>query len=394
MSSHDADIIFAGGGLASCLTALRLSSAFPDSSILIVDGADEICGNHTWSFHLTDLQSADLEFIEPMIAYQWPGQQVKFPEYHRKLSTGYASLTAESVRNQVNRAANISVLLNSSTDEVRETYLSIAGGKKLEANCVMDGRGYLFDSALVLGFQKFIGLELLLEEPHGETVPTIMDASVEQFDGYRFVYTLPFDDHTLLVEDTRYSDHAGYSEETMVANIKEYARANGWKVKKILRQENGVLPITLGHDFPNFWRNRASMSVPIGLRAGLFHPTTGYSLPSVVRLAAKIAGLAGPLHTRDVRRLVESHAIEQSRKQSYYRFLNRMLFKAAIPGERWKVLARFYKLPQGLVERFYCEELTLGDRARILIGKPPVPVAAAMKCISEKSVFNHSEVAQ
>ncbi|MEM7464322.1 MAG: lycopene beta-cyclase CrtY [Pseudomonadota bacterium] len=393
MHSPDADIIFAGGGLASCLTALRVSEAFPEKSILIIEAGDQLCGNHTWSFHRTDLNAEEFKLVEPMIAYRWPGQQVIFPDFHRKLSTGYASLTSESVRNHVKKRKNIATKAKRAIAEIHETSVTLEDGQALNAPCIIDGRGFRPDEAMILGFQKFIGLELELEEPHGEAIPTIMDASVEQFDGYRFVYTLPFDDRTVLIEDTRYSDHATLDEKSIVADIKDYARSKGWKIKKIVRQEDGVLPITLGHDCGRFWRDCPAETAPIGLRAGLFHPTTGYSLPNSVKLAGKIAAIEGPMTTGAVRELVEAHAHQLSRQQSFYRFLNRMLFKAAEPGLRWKVLSRFYKLSQGLIERFYSDNLTFADRSRILIGKPPVPVSAAISCISEKSVFQKTELA-
>ena len=39
---------------------------------------------------------------------------------------------------------------------------------------------------------------------------------------------------------------------------------------------------------------------------------------------------------------------------------------------------------QPLIERFYAAESTLGDKARILSGKPPVPLGAALNCLIEK----------
>jgi lycopene beta-cyclase len=51
------------------------------------------------------------------------------------------------------------------------------------------------------------------------------------------------------------------------------------------------------------------------------------------------------------------------------------------------VLERFYRLSPPLIQRFYAARLTWRDQARILIGKPPVPIPAAMKCIRESSVF-------
>ena len=64
-----------------------------------------------------------------------------------------------------------------------------------------------------------------------------------------------------------------------------------------------------------------------------------------------------------------------------------MLFRACAPGDRYKVLERFYRLSPGLIQRFYAARLTKWDKARLLIGKPPVPIPAAIKCIGESSVF-------
>ena len=58
--------------------------------------------------------------------------------------------------------------------------------------------------------------------------------------------------------------------------------------------------------------------------------------------------------------------------------LNRMLFRAAKPAQRRRVMQRFYGLPEPLVARFYAGRPTWGDRARILAGKPPVPIGAAL----------------
>ena len=67
------------------------------------------------------------------------------------------------------------------------------------------------------------------------------------------------------------------------------------------------------------------------------------------------------------------------REQGFYRLLNRMLFLAGRPNRRWQVMQRFYRLPEGLIARFYAGQSTLRDRLRILCGKPPVPVGEAMK---------------
>ena len=77
-------------------------------------------------------------------------------------------------------------------------------------------------------------------------------------------------------------------------------------------------------------------------------------------------------------RQVASQAWQQQR---FFRMLNRMLFLAGPAGQRWQVMQRFYGLPEGLIARFYAGKLTLPDRLRILSGKPPVPVLAALQAI-------------
>ena len=59
-----------------------------------------------------------------------------------------------------------------------------------------------------------------------------------------------------------------------------------------------------------------------------------------------------------------------------------MLFLAAKPNERVRVFEHFYRLPDDLVGRFYGGRLSLADKARILTGKPPVPVLRALKAIA------------
>ena len=74
--------------------------------------------------------------------------------------------------------------------------------------------------------------------------------------------------------------------------------------------------------------------------------------------------------------------------QGFYRLLSRMLFEAAAPDERRRVMERFYRLPEPLIERFYAGRSTLADKARILTGRPPVPVRRALRCLPETFKVN------
>jgi lycopene beta-cyclase len=243
---------------------------------------------------------------------------------------------------------------------------------------------------LALGFQKFLGLEVRLAAPHGETLPLIMDATVPQDDGYRFVYTLPLTCDRLLIEDTYYSNDASLSAEALRTRIGDYARGRGWAIAETVREEQGVLPIILAGDIEKHLALDAAGAPRIGLAAAFFHPTTGYSLPDAVRVAMRLAQQAAAestLTSVSVRAAFAAHSREIWQERSYFRLLNRIMFYAGRPQERYAILERFYRLNSGLVQRFYAGALTAADRLRIVAGRPPVPILSALACLSERRML-------
>ena len=58
-----------------------------------------------------------------------------------------------------------------------------------------------------------------------------------------------------------------------------------------------------------------------------------------------------------------------------------MIFHAAAPHERYRIFERFYRLSEPLIARFYSGDLTMLDKARILTGRPPVPIGAALRSL-------------
>ncbi len=375
------DIIFAGGGLANGLIAFRLKQSHPHLNILIIEQDDHLGGNHTWSFHEKDLTPEQHEWIRPFIVHQWPYYEVVFQSYKREIPSAYYSISSERFHHVLTKHLSDEVMTNTRIQKVTAREVVLEDGRCLQANAVIDGRGFEKSNELAVGYQKFIGWEVVCSNPHGRDVPIIMDARVPQLDGYRFVYTLPYDTHTLLIEDTYYSDHANLDSETLNNGIENYASQQGWKIDSVRRIEKGILPITMAGDIQKFW-NEKNLITCSGLRAALFNPTTGYSLAYAVRLADKIGRLSS-INSKSLAETIKTYSIENWEKTGFYRFLNRMLYQAALPEERHKVLARFYQLPFRLIDRFYAGHLTLTDKIRLLIGKPPVPIGRALRCLSE-----------
>jgi lycopene beta-cyclase len=151
-------------------------------------------------------------------------------------------------------------------------------------------------------------------------------------------------------------------------------------VAEVLSEETGVLPVVGGGDFAAFSRAMDRGVALAGVRAGLFQPLTSYSLPDAVRFALMIAD-SKDLSGTGLAAASRAWSARHWRRAAFYRMLAAMLLGAASPGERWRVMQRFYRLPEGLVERFYAGGSNMMDKARILAGKPPVPLGAALTAI-------------
>ena len=382
--AFDHDVIIAGGGLAGGLIALRLRAFRPSLDILVLEAGPVLGGVHTWSCFESDLTPAIRDWLEPMVGHRWAGYSVRFPGYERQLTTPYLSIPSSRFASHVAAELGASVRLNTPVADLNANIAMLADGTTLTAPLIIDARGPT-NGPLVLGWQKFLGQEVELAAPHGLAAPIVMDATVDQLDGYRFLYTLPLSPTRLIIVDTRYSDGEALDKNALRADIADYAAQQGWSIAAVVREEDGVLPIALGGDIRAWW-DASGSAASVGLRAALFHPVTGYSLPDAARLADEIAALPR-LDTASVRAAVRQRSITTWEERGYFRLLNRMLFRACAPELRYRVLGRFYRLRQPLVERFYAARPTLADKARILTGKPPVPIGAAIKVMAESSVL-------
>ena len=373
----EADLVLVGGGLANGLLAWRLRQLRPQLRVLLLEAGTALGGNHTWSFHAGDLTTAQHAWLAPLVAHRWDSHAVRFPQRQRRLAGGYASIPSAHFHAVLARELHGAVRLGVRVESLGPQHVTLSDGRTLRAGAVVDGRGVLPEAGIRLGWQKFIGREFRLEAPHGLAGPVLMDATVPQRGGYRFVYTLPLDARTVLVEDTCYADGAALEAERLRRDISDYLQAQGWRPAALLREEQGVLPIVLDGDPEALWQ--AAAGVPrTGLRAGLFHPTTGYALPDAVRLADRIAALPD-LRAPALFAAIREHALARWRGQAFFRVLNRMLFQAAAPDQRWRVMQRFYGLPEPLIARFYAGRPTLADKLRIVSGRPPVPLGAALQ---------------
>jgi len=363
------DYILVGGGLQNCLLALAVLGRRPETKLLMVERGPALGGNHIWCFHAGDVSPEARGFVDPLVVRRWPGYDVFFPHRERRLEESYAAVTSgrldQVVRARIEAAPRAELATLAEVTAVGRDFVRLSDGREHRARLVVDARG---PEGLplhgVVGYQKFLGLELRLRRPATRDCPVVMDARVPQTDGFRFFYWLPFEPDRVLLEDTYFSDGPDLDLAKLRQGILDYARGAGLEVAEVEREETGVLPLPTRHvPVP-----RAESPLIAGYQGGWFHPTTGYSFPMALRLA-EVVSRAPPdqVFGTDWERLVALHRANLR----YALLLNRMLFGAFRPEDRYGALERFYGLPVPTIRRFYALTLTRADRVRILCGRPP-----------------------
>ena len=372
------DVAIAGGGLSGCLAALALARQRPDVEVLLIEREPDLGGQHVWSFFDSDVDPGIRWVLEGLPTERWPTHEVRFPARHRILNIGYNSLSSAGLNATVRRQLRPDqMLLGRAIDRLEMDAVYFEGGDRVSASAVIDARGPRPMPGLDLAWQKFVGHLYRFDKGHGFERPVIMDATVDQADGYRFLYSLPFSATDMLIEDTYYSTSPALDDRAVAADIASAAEAMG--SAELVSSERGVLPILLGGSVAALWGSGAR--VPrLGLCGGFFHPTSGYSSPDAIANAALLADQRA-FSSAALYELFHSRAEAQWKARRFYVLLNRMLFHGASPTERYRVLEHFYRLPEPVIRRFYAGTLTFADKARILSGRPPVPVVRALKAI-------------
>ena len=364
-------LILVGGGLANGLLADRLLATRPEVGFVLLEAGETLGGNHTWSFHGTDVTPPQLLWLKAFCGGEWESHDVRLPGVTRTIAGSYHSIRSEDFDRVLRARLGARVRTGVRARHVSATQVVLESGETLEATAVIDARATPFE--FPAGQQKFLGQELELAAPHGLQRPLLMDATVEQLGGFRFLYVLPWSERRVLVEDTYYADTAPLEVPVLRQRINEWVSARGWKIERVLREEAAALPIPLGGNVPQPERP------VIGVAAGLFHATTGYSLPFAACLAELICAiprLDAPVLTQTINEFARAHWD----RQSFFRLLNRMLFRGTEPEARVRVFSSFYGHSDELIARFYAGHLTFADKLRALQrGAPSVPPLRAMK---------------
>jgi lycopene beta-cyclase len=287
------DYIIAGGGAAGLSLAYQLGQAgLDDRRVLLIDQVRKTQNDRTWCFW-----EAGAGPFEPVVARRWShlwlhgdrrSERLSIAPYSYKLIQGGDFY--RFMEEWLAARPNVTRLLGR-VEAIAERDGGVA--------VTVDGRTYTgcwaFTSipattppprGYAAWLQHFKGWVITADRPvFDPDAATFMDFRVPQGEHVRFVYVLPYDAHTALVEDTYFSPTL-LPQEVYDAGLRRYiAEQLGLASYAITHVEYGVIPMT---DMP-FRRRRSPHVMNIGTAGGMTKPSTGYTFQRIQRQSRKIA---------------------------------------------------------------------------------------------------------
>jgi lycopene beta-cyclase len=356
-------IIIAGGGLAGCLAALAMARARPEVPLLIVEEGETFGDNGFRTFSDAELDAEAMALVAPLIGARWPGFYVAFPGLSRKLKGAESGFGAAALHDAMTAALMPKQYrLGTRVVAVREDALVLDGGEEIRAEGAIDARGAANLSMLDLLYEARLERDYQLKAPHRLDRPVLIDATVGQAGGLRFVQCVPLAPERLLVADICISERAQPDDEAG-KRLDAYLVTRGWARKKLNGTRAGTRPLPYGGDFASFWRLGGARVAKLGLRGGFLHPATGRTLADAAQTALLLtrqrdfSGAA--LHD-----LFESEARQLWKKREFLRNVTGAI-AAAKPEARRDLLKSLYALDPGLIARLRAGRLGLLDRGRV-----------------------------
>ncbi|MFW6023632.1 MAG: lycopene cyclase family protein [Myxococcota bacterium] len=373
----DADCVIVGAGGAGLSLAVHLLDQGPDDlRVALLEPRTEYHRDRTWCFW-----DVEPHPFRSCVTHRWARWQVRAAGRGytaRSDRYPYCHLPSDAFYREALRRIDASPRMELRTGVRVEGIAEGAGGVTVEssegpvrASMAFDSRPPRLDHPPAAGevrlLQHFGGWMVRADRAlFDPSTCTLMDFDVDQGDGVHFVYVLPFDPHTALVEDTWFTEapwpRARYDRELARYLTDRFGAA----AYEVTHTEGGVLPMTT----EPFVSTPGSRVLRIGLGGGMAKASTGYAFSFIQRHSSALARRIGRGRLPD--------PVEV--RSGWTRMLDRVFLKvlAERPAEAPDLFLRLFEgAPDDVVVRFLCERSSLQDDLRIMASLPAGPFAGA-----------------
>jgi len=283
MSQHY-DYIIAGAGLSGLSLSNRLSDPiFSDKRILLLDKSPKDVNDRTWSFWA---KTGDHPYAA-IYKKTWDKFAFLAPGVSKIETAGpyrYHTISALDFYNHSLEIIDKTPHLTFVNDEILSIN-DLGDMVSVETRSEKYTTDFVFDSIVkkfpledsLFVWQHFMGWEVRLDESKfDDNVATLMDFRIDQGDGdTRFVYVLPFDERTALVEFTLFSKNI-WAKEEYEQVLTEYMDKYVGHPYSIISTEIGKIPMTMAP-----FSKGSRRVIPIGTNNATVKPSSGYAFTRI-----------------------------------------------------------------------------------------------------------------
>ena len=354
-------MLIAGGGVAASLAALAMATRRPDVPLMLVAEEETLGGDQILVLLDGDLGEEEAALVAPLAAEGWDGWYALFPGLTRKMKAGVRTITPQAIDAAVRAALPPErIVTGARIVAVREDRILLHGGDMIVADGAIDAREEANLALLELGWRATLGRTYRFNAPHRLDRPVLVDGTVDQGPGCRFVSALPLDAERLLVELHAFSGATDPGSGAGAA-LDSWVEGRGWSGGEIENETKGALPVALGGDLPALWRIGGARVARLGRRGGFFHPTTGSALAD--------AATAGLLLTKQ--RDFSGAGLHDTlfdlagalwKKRDFYRSFNRAL----LGDKGCAALEGLCRLDSEMIAKFRGERLGMFERRKVM----------------------------
>jgi len=362
------DFLFIGLGAANCLLILQLKNngLLHGKTIAIVEPDNKTTNDRTFCFWATEADILNLK-INNLISYSWDNIEINGINKERIAPLHYFHVKGIDLYTETKNILShhnvrlFNTLLTEKPSIKANCFEIILANESITVNKVFDSRPPAFNPTLKNQshlYQSFYGWKIKTTTKFFDvSTMVMMDFNVPQNNYTQFVYILPYDENTALIELTRFGDQKLLKEESQLI-LADYIEKIGVSYD-ILEHEQGVIPMSSANivtdDFGKNWIN-------VGARANMLKSTSGYAFHAMAEDA-----------------LIQTEAIKKNQvpirkpKKQRFVFYDRLLLKIlSEKPENGKLIFEtlFKKVAVPKVLSFLREKTNLVDEAFIFSKLP------------------------